>query len=59
MLQETDAMQKAILVFMFVTISGCVSADCVKDCYLGKYGSQDRQHACTMDPQRAGCPINP
>ncbi|WP_163018312.1 hypothetical protein [Pseudomonas viridiflava] len=52
-------MQKAIFVFMFVTISGCVSADCVKDCYLGKYGSQDRQHACTMDPQRAGCPINP
>lgn len=52
-------MRKIICLLMLAILSGCVSGDCENDCYLIKHSIQDLEHACTMDPHRGGCPINP
>ncbi len=37
-------------------LSGCVSGDCVSNCYLLKTRNHDLEHKCNMDPYRPDCP---
>lgn len=38
-------------------LSGCVSGDCINNCYI--WGKRDLEllHKCNIDPLRADCPV--
>jgi hypothetical protein len=48
---------KTIIIAVSLLLSGCVSGDCVKNCYI--WGNKDLEllHKCNMDPMRSDCPV--